>query len=231
MLLSGGNGRTDDRHIRRRSLNRNWQATIRMTPRDRPGEDRTYGEEITEDLLALQAGAPDAADRLLSRVYSELRKIAHRQLTAERTDHTFSTTDLVHEAYLKLVDQRRAQWTERAQFFAIAARAMRRILVDYARRHRALRRGGSGKPVSLDDESSHSLPAARRADELVALDEALERLAMVDERLSRVVEYRFFGGLTESETAHVLGVTARTITRDWVKARGWLYQELRRDET
>src|SRR5688572_30071345 len=134
-----------------------------MSLRDRPDEDRSSEQEITDDLLALQAGATDAADRLLSRVYPELRKIAHRQLAAERTGHTFSTTDLVHEAYFKLVDQRRAQWTERAQFFAIAARAMRRILVDYARRHRALRRGGSGKPLSLDDESSDSVPAARRA--------------------------------------------------------------------
>lgn len=200
-----------------------------MTPRERP-EDRKAEQEITDDLVALQAGAPGAAERLLSRVYPELRKIAHRQLAAERTGHTFSTTDLVHEAYLKLVDQRRAQWTERAQFFAIAARAMRRILVDYARRHRALRRGGSAKPVSLDAESWDSLPAARRAEELVALDEALERLALVDARLCQVVECRFFGGLTESETAHVLGVTARTVTRDWVKARGWLYQELRRGE-
>jgi len=181
--------------------------------------------EITDALLAVRSGAPGAADRLLSRVYVELHAIAHRQLGAERPNHTFSTTDLVHEAYLKLVDQQRAQWTERGQFFAIAARVMRRILVDYARRHRALRRGGVRQQVSLDGLTG-SLTAGQRADELVALDEALERLESIDARLVRVVECRFFIGLTEAETAEALGVTSRTVTRDWARAKGWLYQEL-----
>lgn len=181
--------------------------------------------EITDALLALRSDAPGAADRLLSRVYVELSAIAHRQLSTERPDHTLSTADLVHEAYLKLVDQHRANWTERSQFFAVAARVMRRILVDYARRHRALRRGGVRQRVSLDAVTG-PLTATQRADELVALDEALERLEAIDARLVRVVECRFFIGLTEAETAEALGVTARTITRDWVRAKGWLYQEL-----
>jgi RNA polymerase sigma factor (TIGR02999 family) len=194
-----------------------------------PGE-LSPRHDITDALVALRHGAPDALDRLTPLVYEELRKIAHRQLGAERSGHTLSTTALVHEAYLKLVDQTRAQWSDRAQFFAIAARAMRRILVDYARRHKALRRGGAQSPLSLEDlEDSDAIAAAERADEFVALDEALERLTALDERLARVVECRFFAGLTEAETAEVLGVTPRTVARDWVKARGWLYQELHSD--
>lgn len=193
-----------------------------------PG-DRPPQHDITDALVALRHGAPDALDRLTPLVYEELRKIAHRQLGTERSGHTLSTTALVHEAYLKLVDQTRAQWSDRAQFFAIAARAMRRILVDYARRHKALRRGGAQSPLSLEDLDSDAIAAAERADEFVALDEALERLTALDERLARVVECRFFAGLTEGETAEVLGVTPRTVARDWVKARGWLYQELHSD--
>jgi len=185
--------------------------------------------EITDALLAVRSGTPDATDRLLTRVYAELRAIAHRHLIAERSGHTLCTTDLVHEAYLKLVDQKRTDWTERSQFFSVAARVMRRILVDYARRHRALRRGGGVRErVSLDDIPG-PLSASQRADDLLALDEALERLETIDARLGRVVECRFFVGLTEAETAEVLGVTPRTVTRDWVRAKGWLYEELRSD--
>jgi len=180
--------------------------------------------DIAGLLAAWRAGDAQAFDRLFPLVYDELRRIAHRQLGSERPDHTLDTTALVHEAYLKLVDQTRAQLTDRAHFFAVAARAMRRILVDYARRHRAAKRGGPQAPVSLDESM---LLADQRADTLVALDEALTRLAEVEERLSRVVECRFFGGLTEEETAEALTVTARTVRRDWVKAKGWLYQALR----
>jgi RNA polymerase sigma factor (TIGR02999 family) len=166
---------------------------------------------------------PREVDELLPLVYDELRRIAHRQLRAERPDHTLSTTALVHEAYVKLVDQTRARWTDRAHFFAVASRAMRRILVDYARQGQAAKRGGGVRPVTLDDAASMT---EDRADTLVAIDEALTRLAGLDERLSRVVECRFFGGLTEEETAMALRVTARTVRRDWVKAKGWLYNEL-----
>ena len=179
--------------------------------------------DITGLLLAWRAGDRGALDRLFPLVYEELRRIAHRQLGRERPDHTLGTTALVHEAYMKLVDQTRAQWTDRAQFFAVAARAMRRILVDYARRHRALKRGGERERISLDDAA---LVAEERADTLIALDEALKRLSELEERLSRVVECRFFGGLTEEETAEALAVTPRTVRRDWVKAKGWLYRAL-----
>lgn len=180
--------------------------------------------DITGLLGAWRRGDRDAFDRLFPLVYDELRRIAHRQLGREHPDHTLGTTALVHEAYLKLVDQTRAQLTDRVHFFAVAARAMRRILVDYARRHRALKRGGAGARVSLSDAT---VVADQRAEALVTLDEALARLAEADERLSQVVEFRFFGGLTEEETAGALGVTARTVRRDWVKAKGWLYQALR----
>lgn len=188
---------------------------------------------VTEALGALRAGEPDAMDRLVPLVYDDLARIAHRQLGLEGAGHTLSTTALVHEAYLRLVDQTRAQWADRAQFFGVAAHAMRRVLVDHARRHRALRRGGAQKRVvsleALDGDDAASLAADERADVLLALDEALERLERLDPRQAKVVECRFFGGLTEEETAEALGVTARTIARDWVKARGWLYDELRDD--
>jgi RNA polymerase sigma factor (TIGR02999 family) len=162
-------------------------------------------------------------------VYGELQRIAHRQLRNERPGHTLSPTALVHEAFLKLAAQTRAQWVDRAQFFALAARAMRRILVDYARRHHALRRGGAHQRVSFEEDRLGTVAAAGRADELIALDEALTRLAVLDERLARVVELRYFAGLKEGEVAEVLGVTPRTVARDWVKAKGWLYRELRDD--
>jgi RNA polymerase sigma factor (TIGR02999 family) len=184
--------------------------------------------DITEALVALREGTPGAMDRLMPLVYEQLRQVAHRQLGAEPTGHTLTTTALVHEAYLKLVDQTRAQWQDRAQFFAIAARAMRRILIDYARRYRAARRGGGpdgpATPVSLDNAE---LPVAERADALLALDDALDRLGEMDTRLAQVVECRFFAGLTEAETAAALAVSQRTVAREWALAKGWLYQELR----
>jgi len=189
---------------------------------------------ITDALAALRGGDPDAMDRLVPLVYEELARIAHRQLRLEVPGHTLSTTALVHEAYLRLVDQTRAQWADRAQFFGVAAHSMRRVLVDHARRHRAARRGGVHRrdiPLeALEAIDAANLAAGDRAEILVAMDEALDRLAALDSRQARVVECRFFGGLTESETAEALGVTARTVARDWVKARGWLYQELHRDE-
>lgn len=183
---------------------------------------------ITEALVGLREGAPGAMDRLMALVYEQLRRIAHRQLGSEATGHTLSTTGLVHEAYLKLVDQTRAQWQDRAQFFAIAATAMRRVLVEYARRANAARRGGGPNEqrhtrISVDDVE---IPVAERAAALVDLDEALHRLAMVDARLAQIVECRFFAGLTESETAAALSLSQRTVAREWVVAKGWLFQEL-----
>ena len=185
---------------------------------------------ITDALGALRDASPDAMDRLMPLVYEQLRRMAHRQLGAEPSGHTLSTTALVHEAYFKLVDQTRAQWQDRAHFFAIAAQAMRRILVDYARRYSAVRRGGmnGAAPRAISLEAAE-LSVSDRADTLLALDEALERLARVDARLARVVECRFFAGLTEDETAQALDISVRTVAREWALARGWLYQELNSD--
>jgi RNA polymerase sigma factor (TIGR02999 family) len=191
---------------------------------DHPPQLVTRDHDVTGLLLAWRAGDATALDRLFPLVYDELHRIAHRQLGREPAGHTLATTALVHEAYLKLVDQNRAQWNERSQFFAIAARAMRRILVDYARQHLAGKRGGGKERVDLDAEI---LSLDQRADVLVAVDEALDRLREVDERASRVVECRFFGGYTEEETAGTLGINERTVRRDWVRAKAWLYDALR----
>jgi len=164
--------------------------------------------------------------RLFPVVYEQLRRIAHGHLSREATGHTLATTDLVHEAYLQLASQTRAQWQSRAHFMSVAAKAMRRILVDHARSHRSVKHGGALKRVPLE---SVNPAAADRADLLVALDEALDRLRGLDERQARVVECRFFGGMTEDETAEALGIGTRTAKRDWAKARSWLYSELYAD--
>ena len=183
----------------------------------------TDANDITGLLVAWRSGDAGAFDRLLPLVYADLRQMAHRHLALERSDHSLATTDLVHEAYLRLVDQRRVAWADRAHFFSIAAQAMRRILVDHARRYQAQKRGGKQERVTLEDGLAI---ADARADLLVALDEALDRLSATDQRLARVVELRFFGGMTESETAEVLGLTDRTVRRDWGKAKAWLHQAM-----
>jgi RNA polymerase sigma-70 factor, ECF subfamily len=180
--------------------------------------------QVTDLLLQMREGDTNAMDRLFPLVYEELRRMAHAQLRRERPGHTLGTTGLVHETYVRLVDQTRVEWRDRGHFFVAAAWAMRRILVDYARRNRAARRGGGSVRLTLNED----LPAAERGEMLLALDEALDRLAALDRRLSQVVECRYFGGLTEQETADALGVTRRTIQRDWAKARGWLYLEMNR---
>jgi RNA polymerase sigma factor (TIGR02999 family) len=179
-------------------------------------------DRITDLLLQLREGDPEATDRLYAAVYPQLRRIAHRQLQGERPSHTLGTTGLVHETYVKLVDLDRVDWKDRGHFFRIASGAMRRILVDYARKHRAARRRSDLKAGFLEDQ----VPATERGDMLIALDEALERMSALSQRMSQVVECRFFGGLTEAETAEALGVTARTVQRDWAKARAWLYVQL-----
>ena len=190
-----------------------------------------HEQQITEALAAVGRGVPEAMDRLLPLVYHELKQIAHRQLGAEPGGHTLSTTAVVHEAYLRLASQTRAEWVNRGQFFAIAARTMRRVLVDYARQHQAARRGGPGRSAValefLEQTGSPSISIEDRADVLLALDEALEALRAVDERLARVVECRFFAGLNEVETAEALDVSQRTVTRDWRMARAWLHEALR----
>ena len=179
--------------------------------------------DITD--LLLQGGDGDQAvvERIFPLVYDELRRLAHRQLRGEPEGKTMGTTALVHEAYLKLVDQTRSSWNSRAHFLAVASIAMRRIVVDHARQHRSVKRGGLLRRVPLE---SVDLAVEERADLLVALDDALSRLAALDPRQARVVECRFFGGMTEEDTAAALGVGLRTVTRDWAKARSWLYQEI-----
>lgn len=177
----------------------------------------------TRLLLAMASGDGAAADALYPLLYEELRQIARRQLQREAAGHTLGTTALVHEAYIRLVDQTRVQWVNRAHFLAVASRAMRRVLIDHARRWRADKRGGGWQRLDLDDVE---LAVDERADMLVCLDDALRRLAELNPRLVQVVECRFFGGMTEEETAAVLDVTERTVRRDWVKAKGWLMSVL-----
>ncbi|MEO8436145.1 MAG: sigma-70 family RNA polymerase sigma factor [Pyrinomonadaceae bacterium] len=180
--------------------------------------------EVTQLLAAWSEGDRSALDKLLPLVDRELHKLAHRYMSHEREGHTLQTTALVNEAYLKLIDQK-VDWQNRAHFFGIAAQVMRRILIDHARRHLGPKHGG-GNTISLDEAAVVSI---ERAAELVALDEALTTLAKVDERKSRVVELRYFGGLSVEETATVLGVSAETITRDWRRAKAFLRRELSTD--
>ena len=182
--------------------------------------------EVTRLLVAWRSGADGAEDELFAIVYEELRRIARHHLRRERAEQTFGPTALVHEAYLRLVDQTRVEWSDRAQFYAIASRMMRRVLIDHARHHRAAKRDGALVQVSLGAAPPVSVADARAAT-LLAIDDALTRLGAQDERLARVVECRCFAGLTESETSAVLGVTERTIQRDWAKAKELLYAELR----
>jgi RNA polymerase sigma-70 factor (ECF subfamily) len=178
--------------------------------------------DVTALLLACGNGEAQARSILMEAVYSELRRIAGAYLRRERPEHTLPPTALVHEAYLKLVDQDRVRWRNRAHFFAIAAQQMRRILVDHARAHRAAKRG-AGATIPLTD-----LDIADRQPEVdvLELESALEKLADLDPRQSRLVELRFFGGLSVDETATVLGVAPITVKRDWALARAWLYREL-----
>ena len=186
--------------------------------------------DVTGLLLRWSEGDAGALDRLLPVIYGELRRIASKQLRAERPEHSLAPTALVHELYLRLVDQRRATWQNRAQFFGLSAQLMRRILVDHARTQQAAKRGGSATRVSLDDlvEGSPTEPVVPGpAADVLAIDEALERLARLDGDQARIVELRFFSGLTVEETAHVLKRSPRTVKRDWRLARAWLYRELR----
>ena len=184
-------------------------------------------EGLTQILVRSRQGDPSAVNALFPLVYDQMAGIAHRQLGGFRPGETLNTSALVHEAYLRLVDQTQVDWQDRVHFFATAARAMRFIIVDYARRRSAQKRGGGAGMLRLDEVD---VPVEEQAGILLALDEALSRLSQVDERLGRIVECRFFGGLSEQETAQVLGVSDRTIRRDWNKAKAWLYLELSSEE-
>lgn len=179
---------------------------------------------ITEMLKEWGDGNQKVLDELMPFVYEELRRQASRYLRKERREHTLQTTALIHEAYLKLIDQKNVEWQNRAHFFAIAAQAMRRILVDYARERHREKRGGAAEDLPI--ENAAFVVSNEKGMDLVALDEALTRLAKFDERHARVVELRYFSGLSIDETAEVLGVSNVTVRRDWNMAKAWLYRQL-----
>ena len=189
---------------------------------DQPVSDAPTERNVTGLLLAWRQGSQAAFEELMPIVYDELRRMAHRQLRHER-QQTIQTADLVHETYLRIVDSSRVQWQNRAHFFAVAAQCMRRILVDAARARQSLKRGGDQTRVDMDPDLTI---AESPSVDLVALDEALTTLAGVDQRRARVVEVRFFGGLSVEETAEVLEVSPETVMRDWKVARAWLFKQL-----
>lgn len=183
-------------------------------------------ENITQLLIDLTNGNRTAVDDLLPLIYGELRSLAANYLRRERPAHTLQPTALVHEAYLRLVDQTQVNWQNRAHFFGLAAQMMRRILVDHARAHKAGKRGSGEEKVSLDENIDKAI---ERSAELISLDDALMELAEVDDLKSRIIELRYFGGLTVEETAEVLGVTPVTINRHWRMAKAWLYGKMKAD--
>ena len=180
-------------------------------------------QDVTELLRAWSRGEEEAREKLIPLIYKDLRQRARRQMGRERQGNTLQTTALIHEAYLRLVGAAPVAWESRNHFFAIAARMMRRILVDHARSKRSQKRGGAGRPVSLDEELLASPP---RSLDLVSLDEALQALTALDQRKGRVVELRYFGGLSVEETAEVLEVSPRTVKGDWQFAKVWLLREM-----
>jgi RNA polymerase sigma-70 factor, ECF subfamily len=188
------------------------------------GPHMSETHEVTLLLSALSQGDRNAASKLVPVVYGELRRLAGGYMRRERQDHTLQATALVHEAYLKLVEQRSVNWQSRAHFFGVAAQLMRRILIDHARGHLRQKRGGEHKKISLDQAYIFS---EQQSAELLAVDEALERLSKLDPRQARVVELRFFGGLSVEEAAEVLGVSPKTVKRDWSVAKTWLYADLK----
>jgi len=179
--------------------------------------------DLTGLLKAWRGGDTAALEALLPLVYAELRRLAHRYMAGERRGHTLQTTALVNEAYVRLVDAERIDWQDRAHFFAVSARLMRQVLIQHARARQADKRGGDAVRVEFDEAS---FPSPGRDADLIALDEALDRLARVDPREARIVELRFFAGLGEEEAAHVLGISDRTVRREWDHARAWLLREL-----
>jgi RNA polymerase sigma factor (TIGR02999 family) len=188
------------------------------------GNMETSSAELTRLLQDGTDGSREALDELLPLVYEELRRVAHRYLSHERQDHTLQTTALVHEAYMKLIDQHSVNWQNRAQFFALSAQAMRRILIDSARKHTSAKRGSGGVKLSLDEAASIS---GETADEsLLALDLALLELEKIDGLQSKIIELRYFGGLTIEETAEVLKSSPATVKREWTMARAWLYKAI-----
>lgn len=181
--------------------------------------------DVTQILIKVsESGSDEAYNHLFSRVYDELKDIAMRQMKYERAGHTFSQTDLVHEVFFDLIDKDRIDWKNRSHFYGVAAICMKQILVDYARKRLAQKRGGDLTKQTYIDEL---IPADKDAQEIISLDNALQQLRQTDTRMADVVDYRFFGGLTIDETAEVMGISKNTVTRDWAKARGLLYRHLK----
>ena len=185
--------------------------------------EESNGGDVTVLLERWRLGDEHAVEELMSLVYNELQRLARARLWGERGDHTLNTTALVHEAFLNLVDQRGTPWNGRAHFFAVAARVMRHVLIDYARARNRQKRGGGNQRVTLDDGVAAT---EVNADELFAIDKALVRLEQFDERACRIVEARYFAGLTVAETAEVLDISPATVKRDWVTAKAWLRREI-----
>lgn len=183
-------------------------------------------ENVTEILIKASDGSEDAYNRLFSVVYDQLKNIAEQQMNYENPGHTFSRTDLVHEVFIKMVDKNRIDWKNRTHFYGVAAICMKQLLVDYARKKLAQKRGGDYSRQTYIDEL---IPAASEAKKIITLDSSLKKLEEFDQRMAQVVDYRFFGGLTIKETAELLNVSANTVKRDWAKARGFLLKELEQE--
>lgn len=192
---------------------------------------RSKADEVSEMLKDWSDGDRSAADRFMPLIYDELRRQAHRFLNRERANHTLQTTALVHEAFLRLVDQHNVSWQNRAHFFGLAGQMMRRILVNYAVSRGRGKRGGLNGPIRLDDTIAAATPATTSDVDLLALDEALMRLEKMDERQTRIIELRYFSGLSIDETAEVLGISPATVKREWNMAKAWLRAELEGVET
>jgi RNA polymerase sigma factor (TIGR02999 family) len=200
-----------------------------VAPESSPAPTPASAGEVTELLLQWSNGSEAALQRLMPLVYDECRRIAARQMRGERVEHTLSPTALVNELYLRLVDQQRATWSNRAQFFGIAAQLMRRVLVDHARARLAEKRDGGRLVVSLEAADDVATPSPLT--DVLGIDEALQRLGELDPDQQRIVELRFFAGLTVDETAHVLGRSPRTVKREWQLAKAWLFRELNERST
>lgn len=182
-------------------------------------------QEVTQLLMQLKSGEQGAFDKLYPVIYGELRQMAYGHMNRQQDDHTLSKTDLVHEAYLKMIDQTCINFSDKSHFLAIASRCMRQILIDHARKKYAQKRGGKDKDLTFIDElfNKHE----QQAQDLIDIDEALKKLEKLNDRLAQVVEMRFFGDMSIEDTAEALGVSNSTVKRDWMKARGWLYKELK----
>lgn len=180
--------------------------------------------DITRMLIELTDGNTEVVNSILPHIYDELRRLAGSYLRRERADHTLQPTALVHEAYMKLIDQKKVKWQNRAHFFGIAAQVMRRILLDHARKHKADKRGGEAEKLPLEEEIL--VVSHEKSNELIALDDALDALAAIDPQKAKIVELRYFGGLSIEETAEVMGVSVPTINRQWRTAKAWLYGQI-----